>query len=822
MINFEKLDKPALITKEKVYSYRDALALINQYAQTFKHIQQDKIAIYCENRPEWVFAFYGGWMCGKIVVPVDYLSSMDDFVYILNDCQPGLIVYSNEKRSSVIEAKTKLNFNPEFVNIDNLNLEPDLTNEIKPINYQAGQTAVIIYTSGTTGNPKGVMLSYQNLKANLQGVCHDVEIYRSERQVLMLLPLHHIFPLMGTMIAPLYVGASIVMSPSMQSSDLLETLKNNKVAIMIGVPRLYEMIHKSLKVKIFASLAGKVFFKLLSAFPNEKIAKTIFKKVHDGFGGHLEILVVGGAATPDDTAIFYRTLGFTMLNGFGMTEAAPMITFTRPGRVKIGSPGEKLPAVDIEIRDGEIVAKGDNVMQGYFNRPEETSQVLKDGWLYTGDLGYLDKNGFLFITGRKKEIIVLSNGKNINPVELETKLEAASPFITEAAVFEHKGLLHAIISANYNELSQHEIKNPTDYFKEVLIPSFNEKQTPYKRIMQFSIIKEELPRTRLGKIQRFKLAEFIDRPAKRKSSNPAPETEEYKTIRLFIEEQVNATIQPDDHLEYDIALDSLGKLGLIDFLDNTFGVKISESELSRFASVREIAEYVGGHKIKHKVELLDWSLILKEKVHLTLPKAWPTQTFIKTSFKAFFKMYFRFKGEGTEQIPNEPCIIAANHQSFFDGLFVASFIKRRTMKNTYFYAKKKHVNNWFIRFMAHRNNVIVMDLNNELKESIQKMAEVLRSGRNIIIFPEGTRSKDGKLGDFKKTFAILSAELNVPIVPVAIVGAFDALPKGAKFPRIFSRVRVRFLQPVYPQGQSYDTIRNMVKSRIGNSMKTGF
>jgi long-chain acyl-CoA synthetase len=820
MINYKNLDKPALITKQKVYSYSEVMSLIGQFTETFRHIQYDKIAIYSENRPEWVFAFYAGWMAGKVVVPIDFMSSVDDLSFILNDCQPGILFYSNEKRSSVIETKGKLKFNLEFTNFDNLNITPLKQEQVKPITYKPDQTAVIIYTSGTTGSPKGVMLSFRNLEANLKGVCTDVKIYRQDRQVLMLLPLHHIFPLVGTMIAPLYVGASIVVSPSMQSTDLLETLKNNKVAIMIGVPRLYEMIHKGLKVKINASLAGRVFYKLLSTFPNKKLAKKIFKKVHDGFGGNVTIMVTGGAAIPYETIKFYTTLGFTMLDGYGMTEAAPMITFNRPGKIRLNGPGQAMESVQVEIRDGEIVAKGPNIMQGYYNRPEETNQILRDGWLYTGDLGFIDKKGYLHITGRKKEIIVLSNGKNINPVELETKLESASPFIIESAVFEHKNQLHAIICTDYHKMSQAGIKNPDSYYKDELFPAFNEKSTAYKRIMQFTLTKEELPRTRLGKIQRFKLAGLIDKPTRKKSNEPEPETEEYKTIRLFIEEQVGNPIFPDDHLEYDIALDSLGKLGLIDFIGHTFGVIISEAELNKFASVRAIAEHVSEHKLKHIVEQINWSDILKEKVHLSLPKAWPTQTWIKNGSKIFFKLWFRFKVEGAEQIPDEPCIIAANHQSFFDGLFVASFIKRRTMKNTYFYAKKKHVNSWFVRFMAHRNNVIVMDLNNELKESIQKLAEVLRSGRNIIIFPEGTRSKDGQLGDFKRTFAILSSELNVPVVPVAIKGAFEALPKGAIFPRIFSRVHVRFLQPVYPQNHSYDDIRNIVKSSIGHSMKS--
>ncbi|MBO7594121.1 MAG: 1-acyl-sn-glycerol-3-phosphate acyltransferase, partial [Salinivirgaceae bacterium] len=211
--------------------------------------------------------------------------------------------------------------------------------------------------------------------------------------------------------------------------------------------------------------------------------------------------------------------------------------------------------------------------------------------------------------------------------------------------------------------------------------------------------------------------------------------------------------------------------------------------------------------------------ILKEKVQLTLPKTSIFQGLIKNASKGLFKLIFRFNGEGAEQIPQGPCIIAPNHQSFFDGLFVASFIKRRTMRNTYFYAKKKHVNNRFLQFMARRNNVIVMDLHNELKESIQKMAEVLKRGRNIIIFPEGTRTKDGMMGEFKKTFAILSAELNVPIVPVAISGAYEALPRGKHLPRLFSKINVKFLQPVYPKGYTYESLSEAVKNRIGRSLK---
>jgi long-chain acyl-CoA synthetase len=537
-------------------------------------------------------------------------------------------------------------------------------------------------------------------------------------------------------------------------------------------------------------------------------------------GGNIDFMVCGGAALNQEVGRFFKVLGFEVLEGYGMTEAAPMITFTRPGKVLTGSPGQALPGIDIEIRDGEIVARGENIMKGYYNKPEETEESLKDGWLYTGDLGHFDKNGFLHITGRKKDIIVLANGKNISPVEIEMKLESKVEAVKEAAVFLYHNQLHAVVIPDFKFLSEQGIEEPRVYFKEKILPEFNKELSSYKRIMQFTLVKQELPRTKLGKIQRFKLAELIENVSNESGKKiEHPDSEEYHLVRQFIEGEVDTEISPDDHIEYDIALDSLGKLSLIDFIERTFGVKLEVESLLSFPSVRQMVEHIKNNKLWQKLESTNWTETLKEKVNLQLPKSWPTISIIKSAAKAFFKMYFRFKGTGYKNLPDGPCIIAPNHQSFFDGLFVASFLRRKTMKSTYFYAKKKHVNNWFTNFLAKRNNVIVVDLNKGLQESIQKMAEVLRKEKNLIIFPEGTRTKTGKVGEFKKMFAILSKELNVPVVPVAINGAYNALPSGRKIPKLFSRVEVNFLQAIYPQQHTHDSLTEEVYHAINNQVK---
>lgn len=815
MINVKDTSKIALITKSKSYSYDELFQMIESFAMLFRGKGYQKIAIYSENRAEWIAAFYAGLRNNCVVVPIDFMASADDASYIVNDCKPDMLFASPALKTQVEEIKQNVANAPEIHIFGEGNLE-EVHSKIEwlaPDDIE--KTAVIIYTSGTTGSPKGVMLSFKNIIANMDGVSKKVEIYKDYRQVLMLLPLHHVFPLIGSMMAPFYVGGTIVMSPSMQSSDLLETLKNNQVAIMIGVPRLYEIIYKGVKSKIDATFIGRTFYRIVKLSRSRKLAHKIFKKVHVNFGGNLQFLVSGGAALPKHVGSMFQTLGFDVLEGFGMTEASPMITFTRPGKVRIGSPGQALPGVQVEIRDGEIVAKGDNIMQGYYNRPEETAEVLRDGWLYTGDLGRFDRDGYLFITGRKKDIIILSSGKNVNPVELEISFEKSFDVVKEAGVFLHNNHLHITILPNSELLAEMGVQDINAYFKSEVIPVFNGKLSPYKRILKFAIVSSDLPRTRLGKIQRFKLAEHaLKSQGKKEKAENYEATEYYMAVKGYIESQIDFDIQPSHHVEFDLGLDSLNKMGLIDYIERSFGVKMDEKKLISFPTLSHMAEYIREKKQWFKDETHSWAETLKEKVDVKLPKSWPTHNIFKSLAKYLFKIYFRFHGEGVNNIPEGPCIITPNHQSFIDGLFVAAFLKRKVFKETYFYAKKKHVKNAFLRFLARTNNVIVVDLEGNIKESIHQMAAALKEGRKVIIFPEGTRSKTGELGEFKKTFAILSTELDVPVVPVAIEGADKALPVGAKIPRPWKRVKVSFLEPIQPQGHTAETLVDGVYEKI--------
>ncbi len=811
-------DEIAVITKDSKLSYSSLLGKIFKLKTLFKSDEENRVVIFSENRIEWIYALYAIWSRKSIAVPVDASSSTNDVSYILNDCQPAYIFCSEGKLSVVKDALELVDCQPEIVVFDDIAnelSEASSSNEDFAVN-DLSKTALIMYTSGTTGSPKGVMLSFNNLYVNLYGVCGDVPIFTEEETTMILLPLHHILPLLGTIVAPLFSGGKIAISPSLASEDILNTLQDNKVTIFIGVPKLYSELRKAIMRKIRAKKITSIIFNIMAKIQNPAVSKKVFHAVHEKFGGAMKYMVSGGAPLDPAVASDYKTLGFEMLEGYGMTETAPMITFTRPGHWIIGSAGQLLQSNEVDFKDGEIVVRGDNVMQGYYKREQETADVIKDGWLYTGDLGHIDENGFLYVTGRKKEIIVLSNGKNINPNELESEFLRLSDDIKEVGVFLHKDSLHAIFVPN------DDLYNLAAFEKDIrdnVLMEYNSKVTPYKKILQFTATKKPLPRTQMGKVQRFRLHELLEVPSN-KEMEVFEGTDVFNAAADYMKTEKNIAVQYNYSLEYDLNLDSLEILSFLFFIETSFGVKMDVQEVLEFANIGEICDFIEETKTKSEVEEIHWSSILKEKVSFELPKSSFFGVVVVKIFKFLSKTYFRTKSFGVNNIPDGPCIIAPNHQSFLDGLFVASCMKIKAFKSTYFYAKEKHVRKPIVKFLASRNNVIVVNVNSDLKGSIQKLALALKNNKNIIIFPEGTRSLSGQLGEFKKTFAILSRELNVPVVPVTISGAFEALPKKSSFPMPFKKICVEFHNAVMPEDLSYDGIVEAVKQKIGVSLNT--
>lgn len=791
-----------------------------------KELNPKKTIIFSENRIGWIYAFFSVWQNRGIAVPVDATATVSDLEYIVKDCTPECMWVSEACEKVAREVVSRLDFDVKILIINDIEKETVNGSEIvvstlDQTSYEDSAIALIIYTSGTTGSPKGVMLTYRNLWANKAGVCDEVNVFNGKRRTLMLLPVHHVLPLMGTVIIPILQGDGIIICETLQGPDIMEALCRGKVGIFVGVPRLWQMLYSGIMKKINASFVARTLFKICKKAKSPKLSRIVFSSVHKKMGGHLDYCVCGGAALDKEIGEGLTALGINLLEGYGMTEMAPIIAFTRPGDYICGCAGLPLPSVDCKIVNGELCCKGDNLMKGYYNRPEETAQVIDaDGYLHTGDLAHLDEKGRVYLTGRTKEIIVLSNGKNVQPNEIEYKLEKYENRVKEAAVIQNGDMLMGIIVPNEawaRNLSDEEVEIALK--KEVIGP-YNLTVTNYKKLMSIYVYRGDLPRTKLDKLQRFKLKDILKskgESVKSKAESAEEMSNEMRILKEYIESEKRMVVHADDHLETDLAFDSLDKVGLQGFIEQTFGVDVQPEMMT---TLRSVAEKVEQGKTHIDVNKMDWhEMLLANNSSLELPSTSVLYPLHAKLFKVFLKLNNRLKIVGEKNVPRKgPVIIAPNHQSFLDGGIVAAGLSSKILKNSYFFATEEHVKHPVVKSLAKRNNVIVMEKSN-LKNSILKLSEVLKKGKNVIIFPEGSRSYDGEMVPFKKTFAILSKELNVPVVPVCIRGAYDVLPRGSRWIKS-KKIEVEYLPPLMPEdGDTYDSVSDKVKESIQKVLK---
>ena len=801
------LPQTAVFWKDTEITYADLLAHSAALASLYFSAPGERVVVFSENRPEWVTALFSIWRNRCVVVPVDAFSPAAELAYVLRQTEPVAVFCSAKTQPVVAEALRSLaGFFPRQICFDAEDFPALPSGAVADAPLAAGPAdalAAILFTSGTTGAPKGVMLTFGNFKVNLESVCDRVPIFRPESRTFALLPFHHILPLMGCILAPLYAGGTIVMAHSLDPADMVATMRRHRATILIGVPRLYALFRKAIVENLFKSPVGRLLYRLSAAIDRLPVSRVLLFPVQKKFGGHLRQMVSGGAPLDREVARDLMTCGFQVLEGYGMTECAPMITFPRPDAVRLGACGQPCLPDSVRIEEGEVLARGPHVFAGYWKNPEATAEAIQDGWLHTGDLGYLDTDNFLFITGRKKEIIVLPNGKKVNPVELEEKLAALSPDIKEVAVTLRDDLLHALIQPVPGFLGGVPAQQ-AEHFRWNLLEPYNRVAPPAKKITQLTIAQNDLPKTRLGKLKRHELAALAVGTFSG-DSVPAPKPEDlgpaYAAFDRFLRTELECLrVAPTAHWEMDLALDSLARLSVLVFIEKTFGVKLPESVFQEFPTVLALAKHADAQRIYFRENAGSWDTLLKvqpSEQPLELPRSGWVHPFLKNLFGGLLHLLFRVRAEGRENLPAQgPCILVANHQSYIDGLFVSMFLTNAFLRRMFYYAKRKHVVNGLFEWLARNCNVIVVEVGRDVQLSLQMMAQALREGGNLLIFPEGTRSPDGQLGEFKGTFAALAAEFQVPVIPVAISGAFRALPRGKRLPRFFTRVTVRFLPPI--------------------------
>lgn len=822
--------KTAIVYNDVEFSYFDLIKGAKYYGSLLKIERDDRVVIFTENRPEFIYAFFGIWDREGTSVNLDAGYNAEQLAYVLRDCSPKYIFTSEHNYATAVEGKNLANSDVQILKFEDL-LIPEKFIESKDAVIKApaeDKTTVILYTSGTTGDPKGVMLTFGNLMSNMRGI-KEVDIITDEDRILAILPFHHVLPLTTTLLMPLYFGALMVILKEISSEALKSALAKYKITVVIGVPRVWEMFHKGIMSKIKGSKVTKNLFKMCEKINSPALNKVVFKKVQEAFGGNIKILVSGGAKLDGQITKDFTTLGFVMLEGYGLTETSPIISVNRPGGVKAGTVGPAIPDVEVKIgEDGEILARGANVMKGYYNKPEATAEAIdKDGWFHTGDIGYLDGK-YLVITGRKKEMIVLSNGKNINPADIETELMKGSDLIKEVAVVEHNKHLMALVFPDFDLAKERGIVNLKEAIKWAIVDKYNITAPKYRKILETKIISQELPKTRLGKLQRFKLGAFLEGNGgadsdevrkgeiKEKKKSDYIENEEYQQIKTFIQKlHGDVEVTPDSSTEIDIGMDSLDNVELISFIETTFGIKFSEEELGKAKLVREIADLIRAKGGKFKeTEEIDWKKIFNEPVDFPLPKHSDFgRIIIQSLLNPFFKLYVKLKKVGTDKIPDTPTIFVGNHQSMMDAFAFAQMLSSKTASKTYALGISEHFDTPIRKWLGEKSNVITIDVNKNIRDTLKIVAKILKAGNNVVIFPEGARTRDGELQEFKKSFAILSKELDIPVTVFGIKGAYELMPVGKSLPSM-GEMEIDILGTVDPKDLTVEEIvkesRNMV------------
>jgi len=495
---------------------------------------RDHIAVIGENRVQWAIAFLSAMLFDFVVVPVDKNLPQSDILNIIHESDSTALIFSGvlidlvkEKREVLKKIRyyicmDSIEYNNSIYSMKDL-VKKGTTNQISLPKINSEEVAEIIFTSGSLGRAKGVMLSQKNLAANLMAMCQMVTIY-SEDKFLGVLPIHHTYQCTCGLLCPLYSGASVHFARSLKT--IPEDLANTKPTVLLGAPLLYNKMYNKIMKTINSKKSSSILVNLLINVTDitQKIGlknskKMLFGKLHKTLGGNMRLLIAGGAAPDPKVSKFFRKVGFNIIQGYGLTETSPILSLNQLENFKDDAAGLPLPGVQIKISNqdnhgvGEILTKGNNVMLGYYKNNELTNESFEDGWFKTGDLGYLDEDGFLFICGRKKNVILANNGENIYPEEIEDILNR-NKFVLECMVYgeedeKHDERIAVLIVPDTAAFIEYSNKENVEITHELVdqiiseaVKETNSQLPAFKQIKKFYLHEDELEKTTTQKIKR--------------------------------------------------------------------------------------------------------------------------------------------------------------------------------------------------------------------------------------------------------------------------------------------------------------------------------
>lgn len=794
--------------REERYTYGDFRECVLRAAAFLKGkgvALGERVALLSDNCPEWGMAYFGVVRTGAAVIPLEKELSTEEIVRLLGHGEAKAIIISEDLLAKHTGLKGALDDAVKIWTLEDVFALTTEASEQKriaelPQTVSPGTTASIIFTSGTTGNPKGVMLTHKNFTSLLAKLLTVYDI-TTDDGMLSVLPLHHSFEFTTGFLLPLSRGAQITYLTEVNGDSVNRELKKGHVTCIVGVPALWDLLKRRIMGR-FSDRSPRLEEIVTTLIDGNYLLRNdtplnfgplLFLPVHAAFGGRIRYLISGGSALSPSTLKTFRGLGFNLNEGYGLTEASPVLTVTRPeGSVVSGSVGQPLPGIDIKIHDpdrrgvGEVIARGPNVMAGYYGNEKATAEALRDGWLYTGDIGRLDEDGNLYIVGRSKELIVDRNGKNIYPDDLEG-LYANEHLIKELAVIglpDGPGITAEQVAA---VVVPNRDANEEDLEKkiEAHIHEVSAKLPLYKRVKTLEITDVELPRTATRKVKRRELVAWLQE----KRQLDAPEGTASEADKNWLLDLVaRVSEKPRDAVHLDASLDELGFDSLMyselaGAIETRTGENLTTDVLMSLSGIRELADSLrrrpkrrGEHieRKKKEIEKIELPPLLQEvgRKGLSALQRWFYHDALKPEFK------------GQANIPDYThFIVVANHASHLD-MGLVKMALGETGENLVALAAADYFFNNKAKRTIFENftNLVPMERKGSLRKSLEWAFQLLEQGYNVLVFPEGTRSRTGLMQTFQRGIGHLALRAKVGILPMHLQ-TYGALPPGTWYPQ---------------------------------------
>ncbi|MFH1644085.1 MAG: AMP-binding protein [bacterium] len=791
------------LTFRQVYDMARQIALFLQ-KQGITH--NDKILIFAPNSPYWGTIFWATILNKNILVPVNIQNTSAQINKILDQTEAKLIFQSKF-------LKRDIDHNIKRFDIE---LIEELISELNPKDFKEPEIhendlIEILYTSGTTGDPKGVMLTHKNIYSNIQAVSQLEMIQENKDRLLSILPLTHIFEQTIGFFLPFYYKVHIIYTHSY--SAIADLLQQYKITKMIAVPEFLKLLMSKIKDEAEKKKKLKLFNKMLELsfkFKNKMLAKILFHSVHKKIGGKLDTIGCGGAFLDPNLEKEWNALGITLLQGYGLTETSPLLTANTYKQHKFESVGKPVGDVQIKISDeSEILAKGSNVFSGYFKNEEKTKQEFTDdGWFKTGDMGEFDKDGFLFLKGRKKYIIIGPGGQNIFPEDIELELNKIEGVKDSCVLGIHlpSGMVevHAVL-----------LLKDQKFDIEKIINTANEDLATYQRITGYSAWPDDdFPRSATRKVKKEEVLKILqskkDASQKIKKDTDGPVKKILSQITGVEIDKIHAHSKLIENLK----IDSLMWVEIVGRIGQDLNVAIDETIINQKTTVAELEKIIEKHEPLPKLPpLKKWS---RSFFASWIRNAGQFLTFL------YSKFFIKLKTGGLENLKNInlPVIFMSNHISYIDSIPLLMSLPFNIRKRIAIaaardvvYEEFKHVA-WLAELFANTFPLPRKEGEN-IMLGLDYMGQMLDDNYSVIIFPEGHVSESGKFQELKRGAGLIAVDMNCQIIPVKITGTNDIVPYEKLHPRKKGTVVIKFGKPIkFKKSDSYEFAREKIENEM--------